>query len=62
MLLTAIAFVFTSIGWSVGTAWFVVVFSALWTFNRVRWTGACMRYGFHKGARVQVVPKDQATP
>lgn len=55
VILTAIAFIFTSAGWLVGTTWFVTVFTALWTFNHIRWTGECARYGYHKGARVKVV-------
>lgn len=59
VILTTVAFIFMSAGWIVGTAWFVTVFTALWIFNHIRWTGECARYGYHKGARVKVVPKEQ---
>jgi ABC-type transport system involved in cytochrome c biogenesis permease subunit len=58
-LMTTIAAVFIGAGAVVGTLWFSAVFSVLWTFNRVKWTGQCFRYGFHKGSRAKVVPKDQ---
>jgi uncharacterized membrane protein len=59
MLLTLVLFFFTSIGWTVGTAWFVVVFSFLFAGHHLRWCFLAMRYGYHKGARLKVVPRDQ---
>lgn len=58
LLLTTITGIFVALGWIAGAAWFSVVFSVLWTASRVSWLGQCTRYGFRKGARVKVVPKE----
>lgn len=55
-VLTSTLFVLASIGWLFGTAWFLVVFSALWSANHVKWAGHAVRYGYHKGARHEMVP------
>lgn len=57
LLLTIVASLFTIIGWSAGTLWFVVTFSTIWAFSRSMFLGQCVRYGFHKGARVKLVDK-----
>lgn len=56
VLLTTILFIFTSIGYLTGTSWFLTVFTFLWVANHVRWLGQATRYGYHKGARHQMVP------
>lgn len=58
--LTTIAALFTSVGWVVGTSWFLLVFTSLWIASRLAWTGACVRYGFHTGARHEFVEDKQA--
>lgn len=58
LVLTTIAAVFISLGWIAGALWFAAAFSVLWTFNRVRWTGQCIRLGYHTGARSKLVPKE----
>ena len=57
LVMTTIALFFTSIGWSAGSLWFAVVFSVLFVASRVGWAAQCVRYGFHKGARVKLVDK-----
>ena len=57
-LLTTISFVFVALGLIAGSLWFSVVFSFLWIGNRAGWLGQCIRYGFHKGARHEMVPKE----
>jgi hypothetical protein len=54
--LTTTLFLLASAGWLVGTAWFLLVFSVLWLFNHVKWAGQAVRYGYHKGARHEMVP------
>lgn len=56
LVVTTIAFFFTALGWVAGTVWFVVIFSALWTVNRLAWLGKCTQYGFVTGARYKIVP------
>jgi hypothetical protein len=58
MLLTTITFVFMSLGWIAGTSWYLTVFSFLWTASHLKWLGLCVRYGFVKGARQTLVPKE----
>jgi len=58
LLLTVVTSVFVALGWVVGTAWFTVAFSVLWAGNRVKWLWQCVRYGYVKGARLKVVPKE----
>lgn len=61
MLLTSVMSVFFAVGWIAGTAWFVTVFSVLWTASRLAWLAQTARYGFHKGSRVKLVPKDKSS-
>lgn len=57
VLVTAIAFVFTAVGWLTGTIWFLAVFSVLWAVSRTAWLWTCVQFGFAKGAHAKVVPK-----
>ncbi len=54
--LTTVLAVLASIGWVAGTTWFLTVFTVLWVINHVRWAGQAVRYGYHKGARHEMVP------
>ena len=54
--LTTVLFLLASVGWLAGSAWFLTVFTALWSFNHVKWAGQAVRYGYHKGARHEMVP------
>lgn len=56
--LTTVLFLLASAGWVAGTAWFLVVFTAMWSFNRVKWAGQAVRYGYCKGAHLTVTPKE----
>lgn len=56
--LTTVLFLLASVGWIAGTAWFLLVFSVLWSFNHVRWAGHAVRYGYCKGAHIAVTPKE----
>lgn len=58
MLLTTITFIFMSMGWIAGNAWYTTVFSFLWVAGHMKWLGLCVRYGFVKGARHSLVPKE----
>ena len=58
LLLTSALFLLTAVGWTAGTAWFVLVFSILWTLHRTSWCVMVMRYGFVKGARFSIVPRE----
>jgi hypothetical protein len=57
MLLTTVTFFFMSLGWIAGNGWYTVVFSVLWIAGHLKWLGLCVRYGFVKGARHNLVPK-----
>lgn len=54
-ILMALSAVFVALGWLVGRSWFTVVFIALWSGSRVSWLGACVRYGYHTGAKNKLV-------
>ena len=57
--LTTVLFLLASVGWIAGTAWFLLVFSTLWAANHVKWAGQAVRYGYHKGARHEMVPNKE---
>lgn len=59
MLMTLLAAVFTALGWVVGRSWFVIVFLVLWSVNRIAWLGKCSQYGYAKGAKLNLVPRDE---
>lgn len=58
LVLTTILVFFTSIGWVVGASWFAVVFSVLWSASHTRWCFAAARYGYLKGSRTLINPKE----
>jgi hypothetical protein len=57
ILFTLVAFLFTAIGWTVGAAWFGLVFSVLFVASRSFWAWQCIRIGFQLGARYKFVEK-----
>ena len=57
LLTTGGAGIFVFAGWSQVLMWFGVVFTFVGR-SRFSWLGQCVSYGYHKGARHEMVSKE----